>query len=44
MTTEQRKIWAANRARMFLEAQSPNRARGGRLSQYSKYMKKKYGL
>ena len=44
MTSAQRKAFATDRANMEVISQRANRADGGRLSQYSKNMKKKYDL
>ncbi len=44
MTPKQRKAFAKNRSNMNVRSQRANRSDGGRLSQYSKNMKKKYGL
>jgi hypothetical protein len=44
MTDAERREFANDRNNMSVKKSSDNRSSGGRLSQYSKNMKKKYGL
>ncbi len=44
MTPDQRRAFASDRSKMKAETRTQNRSEGGKLSQYSKDMKKRYNL